>query len=311
MLFNTILEVSKKYPTNLAINEINYQDLIELIKSRPYSLVCTNTGADVILDILTASYHNKPIFVLPKYHREEITVPTEINIEKFQLILYSSGSTGTRKQIIIPENMILKNANNSVICQELTSKDKILTVCSLNHTGGLNAQTMGGLTVGAHVIVKEFNPFNFFKILDNENITVTHLIPIMIDSLIKVNNRKLPPNLRIVMAGSDCVGKHHIKFWNDLNVAFILNYGLTEAGPVIINHKFIDNQELEVFDIGVPIGSTVWCDYKIIDNELYLKGDEINTKEWLLTGDCVELINEWFFYRGRKSSGCKIIPKKY
>jgi acyl-CoA synthetase (AMP-forming)/AMP-acid ligase II len=311
MLFNTLLTVAEKYPNKLAINDITYLNLINLVKSRVYSTVCENTSVDVLLDILTAAYHNKPIFILPKYHREEITIPEHIDNTRFQIVLYSSGSTGTRKQIIISEEMILKNATNSVNCQSLNSEDKILTVCSLNHTGGINAQTIAGLTIGAHIIVKEFNPFNFFKILETENITVTHLIPIMIDALIKVNNSKRLRNLKTVMAGSDCVYKHHVAFWNNLGVDFIVNYGLTEAGPIIINHKFTNGSSLDVFDRGVPLGTNVWCDYRIDDGELLLKGKEVNTEEWLRTGDCVEILGDWFLYRGRKSAGCKIIPKKY
>jgi acyl-coenzyme A synthetase/AMP-(fatty) acid ligase len=310
MIFNTILEVAEKYPNNLAINEITYSQLISIAKNRKYSAVCSSTGVEVLLDIITAAYQNKPIFILPKYHREDIVVP-DVDNKKFQMILFSSGSTGVRKQIYIPEEMILKNAANAVLCQNLSGNDKILTVCSLNHTGGINAQTIAGLTVGAHIIVRDFNPFNFFKILEGEKITVTHLIPVMIDSLIKVNNAKRVKSLKVVMAGSDCVYKHHVEFWNRLDVDFILNYGLTEAGPIIVNHRFTKNLDLDIFDVGVPLGTKVWCEHKIQDGELMLKGSEVNVSDWLSTGDCVETYNNWILYRGRKSAGCKIIPKKY
>jgi acyl-CoA synthetase (AMP-forming)/AMP-acid ligase II len=311
MLFNTLLNVAEKYPNKLAINDITYSKLLDIIANRSYDIVCKNTGVDVLLDILTAAYHNKPIFILPKYNRDEVIISDHIDREKFQIVLYSSGSTGSRKQIFVPEEMILKNADNSVKCQNLSKDDKILTVCSLNHTGGINAQTIAGLTVGAHIIVKEFNPFNFFKILETEKITVTHLIPIMIDSLIKVDNARYLEDLRIVMAGSDCVYKHHVEFWNNLSVDFIVNYGLTEAGPIIINHKFTKGSSLDVFDQGVPLGTDVWCDYKINDGELLLKGKEVNSEEWFKTGDCVEVYKNWILYKGRKSAGCKIVPKQY
>lgn len=311
MLFNTILTVSEKYPDNLAINDITYRKLITLLKSRPYSLVCDKAGVEILLDILTASYHNRPIFILPKYHRDDIDIPKDIDDENFKITLYSSGSTGMRKKIVLNEEMILKNAANAIACQDISNTDKILTVCSLNHTGGINAQTIAGLTVGAHILVKDFNAFNFFRILDEEKITITHLVPIMIDSLIKVNNSKPLKHLRIVMAGSDCVYKHHVEFWNKLDVDFILNYGLTEAGPIIINHKFSKNINLNIFDEGVPLGTSIWCEYKIEDGELFLKGKEVNSDGWLKTGDCVTISGLWFLYQGRKSAGCKIIPKKY
>lgn len=311
MLFDSISNIAKSYPNKLAIDSITYGQLISIIKSRPYSAICSKQNYEVILDILVAAYNNKPIFVLPKYNQSEIQIPNLCDSE-FNLYLYSSGSTGVRKQIRITEGMLLKNAENAIKCQNLNSKDKILTVCSLNHTGGLNAQTFPGLIVGSHILVREFNAFNFIKLLSNESITVTHLIPIMIDSLIKVNSKQdIGSNLRLVMAGSDCVHEHHIKYWTDRDVNFISNYGLTEAGPIIINHQYNKYSDFSIFKHGIPLGTKIWCDYKLENNELFLCGDEVNQTGWLSTGDCVTLKENYFMYSGRVSSGCTIIPKQY
>jgi acyl-coenzyme A synthetase/AMP-(fatty) acid ligase len=154
--------------------------------------------------------------------------------------LFSSGSSsGARKQLFMSERMIMANAKNAVECQQITDRDRILTVCSLNHTGGLSAQTIAGLLCGAYNLIEQFNAFNFFKLLQQHNITVTHLIPVHIDALIKVNSELVIPNLRLTVAGSDCVHKHHVEFWINRGVNFIMNYGMTESGPIIINTRII------------------------------------------------------------------------
>jgi acyl-CoA synthetase (AMP-forming)/AMP-acid ligase II len=309
MLFTKFLDTAKKYQTKLAINNLTYDDVVNLVQTREYCPVCYSTDYTVILDILKAASINKPIVILPKFKRDEVIIP-ELQ-DNFGIYLFSSGSTGKRKSIFLSEEMILANSSNAIECQTISEYDNILTVCSLNHTGGLNAQTIPGLLIGAHIIVEEFNAFNFFKKLQQHQITLTHLIPLHIDALIKVKSKIKIDHLRLVVAGSDCVYLNQIKFWLELDTEFMVNYGLTEAGPIILNHTFNKTSDLSVYDHGVVLGNTTWCEYKIIDGELFLKGNSVNTNDWLATGDCVEKKDNWILYRGRKSAGCKIIPKQY
>lgn len=309
MIFNAVKIVSEKYPNRLAINQYTFSEIIKMVERRDYNPVCHATDWSVLLDILKASSLGKTVKILPKYRREDISVSD--NDYGSGIVLFSSGSTGTRKEIFIPESMILKNAEQAIKCQGISSSDKILTVCSLNHTGGINAQTLAGLMVGAHVIVESFNAYSFYRILDEEKVTVTHLIPAMIDMLDKAVTKRSVKSLRLVVAGSDCLYRHHVEYWISQEIPFMINYGMTEAGPIIINHKFEPGESLEIFQQGVPLGTDTWCDVKVEDGELFLRGSNVNSKDWLPTGDCVEVYKDWFIYKGRKSAGCKIIPKAY
>lgn len=311
MLFNTFFSTVQKYQNSLAINELTYQEVYNLVKAREYKSVTYETDWTVLLDILKAAEVGKPIVILPKFHREEVELPKSLPNE-FGIILYSSGSTGVRKQIFMPERMIISNAETAIRCQRIISADKILTVCSLNHTGGISAQTLAGLLVGAHIIVTPFNAFSFFKIIQLEKITLTHLVPIMIDGLKKVKGMYDLSSLRLVVAGSDCVYREHVEFWLAKGVNFMSNYGLTEAGPIIINKEYTRDTDLSIFDHGVPLGTVAWCETKIEGNELLLKGDCVaNNQDWFRTGDCVYQIDQWYMYQGRLAAGCKILPKKY
>jgi len=311
MLFNKFEDTVKKYPTKVALNNLTYTELLNKVTNTEYSPICYATDYTVIIDILVAARLNKPIVILPKFNRDQIIIPTELPLG-FNIILYSSGSTGSRKEICLPESMIMANALAAINCQSITCNDVILTVCSLNHTGGINAQTIAGLLVGSTVVVEPFNPFGFIKIINTLKVTLTHLIPVMIDALIKINSSNSINHLRLVVAGSDCVFKHHVEFWNNKGISFMSNYGMTEAGPIIINHQFNPGDSLSVFSQGVPLGTKTWCDIDISNGILKLKGNSVITgNNWLDTGDCVTKHDNWFIYKGRQSAGCKIIPKKY
>jgi acyl-coenzyme A synthetase/AMP-(fatty) acid ligase len=309
MIFNRFKEVAEKYPDRFALNDWTYRDLLEMVLDGRYNKVCESTGEMILVDILRAAFHDRPIIIPPKFRKDEVDIPDVDN--KFCLYLYSSGSTGRRKAIKLHEKMLYTNFENAAVSQNLSIDDKILTVCSLNHTGGINAQSLPGLLTGCHVIVEQFNPYNFASLIAHHEISVTHLVPIMIDSLSKTKNFPITLGLRLTVAGSDCVKKEQVEFFLDRNIPFMINYGLTEAGPIIINHTFSNKEELNIFNFGVPLGTKSWCETEFYKKELLLKGNCIACNGWLKTGDCVDKKDEWFMYKGRIYAGCKIIPKSY
>jgi long-subunit acyl-CoA synthetase (AMP-forming) len=310
MIFNAFVAAVEEFPDNLALNNLTYKELLREVLNTEYSPVCYETDYSIIIHILVAAKMKKPIVILPKFHRDDVKIPNNLP-EGFNIILYSSGSSGPRKEICLPDAMIYNNALTAIEVQNITANDSILTVCSLNHTGGINAQTIAGLLSGSHIVVDQFNAFKFLKNLKDYKITLTHLIPVMIDALIKTKSSIELDDLRLVVAGSDCVYKHHVEFWINKRIKFMSNYGMTEAGPIIINHIYQPGDNLTVFDLGVPLGDNVYSEYKIENNELFLKGKNISVDGWFATGDCVKEVNQWIYYQGRKSAGCKIIPKKY
>lgn len=305
-LYESFLLTSRANSNKLALNHFTFDELLSKVESEPYNLIAQHDDYRIIIDILVASKHNRPLVILPM-DKKDYFIPSKIH-DSFGLYLYTSGSTsGVRKPIFLSESMLLQNANNAISCQNITNNDVIFTVCSMHHTGGINVQLLPSLLIGCTNIVEDFNAFTFNRRLEETKATVTHLVPRMLNQLRTVSKN----NLRLVAAGSDCITKEHISKWLDVGVDFMVNYGLTEAGPVIINHTFKDLSELEIFDNGVPLGDNISCEYKIDDNELFLNGREVTIDGWLQTGDCMYIKDNWFFYRGRKSAGCKFVPKRY
>lgn len=304
--YDLFAAVCNRHQNNIAINNIRYSELYDIIESKEYVEISVYHDYRVILDILTAAKHNKPIIIPPKDNRD-YSIPASLPKE-FCIIMFSSGSTGTRKPIIYSEKMLLSNCEIAIACQNITSNDIVFNVCSMNHSGGLNVQVLPGLLVGANIIVEEWDSFKFFRRLIETQATLTHLVPRLMNVIRKVKST----NLRFIAAGSDCIKREHVEPWLKHGIPFMINYGQTESGPIVINHTFTSLKELEIFNHGIPLGDKVWCEYKIKDNELFLKGNNIITANaWHATGDCVFEHNGWIMYNGRKSAGCKLVSKRY
>jgi len=273
MIFDRFKLCVELQPDKLALNKLTYKELFNLVEK--------GNNENIIYKILRGE-----------------------NIQ-----LTSSGSTGHKKIIDLPSSMIYGNAQIATLSQKITSDDIILTVCTLKHTGGINAQTISGLLQGAHVIIEPFNGLSFFRLMQENKITITHVTPRMIDIIKKVKQPKLLPNLKLVTCGSDIVKKEHAEYWLNFKTKFMINYGLTEAGPIIINHTFTDKNELSIFDKGIPLGSYCYAEHMVKDGELFLRGQNVYVNDWFATGDLVEEKDFWYFYKGRKGLG--LVPKNH
>ena len=308
MLFTRFKETAEKYYNRPALNGVLYYELLEIVEEGTYNPVADCGTARTIIDILIASRHGKPIVVPPLVKQNWAEAETE---DGFGLYLYTSGTTGgVRRAVKLTDTMIVANAHNSIALHNMTPYDIVYTVCSMRHTGGINAQTIAALLCGAHVIVEAFNPYRFYERCSDIGATISHLTPRMIDALAGVKNKQTT-RLEVVTCGSDCVYRRHVEHFIEQDIDFIINYGLTQAGPILINHRFTKGSDLSVFDkAGVPLGTIAWCEIMFIGANMWVKGDSVSSDTWLATDDGVYQAGEWYMYRGRLVDGtCQIIPK--
>jgi acyl-CoA synthetase (AMP-forming)/AMP-acid ligase II len=204
----------------------------------------------------------------------------------------SSGTTGPQKTIWrSPKN--LKACNKIAIdSQQITSKSKIYTVCKMEHAGGLLAQTLPAISINANVTIESFNAYRFIKEINKY--THTHLAPGHAKAIIKTKGFK---NLNLkgiwVTCGSVCVEWHIIESFVKQGATFMANWGMSEIGPLTINKVFHELDQIqEVKRKETILGDTYYCDWKIEDNKLFVKGDICAYDGWFNTQDIVKLSKE-------------------
>lgn len=306
-MIQKIKHYANKFPKKQSINDFSYKDLWEEVlfrNSKDDFIHSSVDSTDVIVDILSAEFHNKPIVIAQDRIEVEKFVESQSDSEffsEFSINLKTSGSTGESKLIRQPKKMIYSNLINAINLQKLNQKDSILTVSSLLHSGGIHVQTLPGLYVGATISVRKFIP----SVIKNEPYTITHLIPRQASLLIKAFNRNKVnfKSYRLIVCGSDVVTKDIAVFFTTHSKAFIVNYGMTEAGPIIINHLFKSIKDVDAMysetNQGHFLGTKCWCEYQIIKGELYLRGENVCSDGFLKTKDKVRKINNGFYFDGR------------
>jgi acyl-CoA synthetase (AMP-forming)/AMP-acid ligase II len=219
--------------------------------------------------------------------------------------LQSSGTTGAPKIIFqTPEK--LRAANKLALeAQNITAQSRVLTVCRMSHAGGLLAQTLPAWSVGAHVEIKPFNAFTFWR--DIKGFTHTHLTPLHCTMLMQTKNfNTLDLKGVFVACGSDNVSFDIMEAFVERGAVFMCNWGMTEIGPVTINTVFDSMKKLKQYreqaaTQGTLMGDRYYCEYKIQDDELWVRGDVCVYRDWFNTHDRVALNSQGAMYHlGRK-----------
>jgi acyl-CoA synthetase (AMP-forming)/AMP-acid ligase II len=210
--------------------------------------------------------------------------------------IVSSGTTGEPKLVHrTPENLEACN-KVAINVQMLTSKSKVFTCTKLDHAGGLLLQTLPAYTLGCDIHVTKFNPFTFLK--EFQNYTHTFLVPKMCQALMKTKGfATCELTGKVIAMGSDPIESYEIKAFIDRGAIVIANWGMSEIGPNTINKTFRRDDTID-FTQNI-MGDTAHCDTKIVDGELYVKGDICVNDDWLATGDLVEYNDGIYWYYGR------------
>ena len=226
------------------------------------------------------------------------------------ITLQTSGTTGFPKQIFqSPEKLRASNIS-AIDSQQLTYKSTIYTVCKMAHAGGMLAQTVPAMSIGCDVLIEDFSAYRWVKKISR--FTHSHLTPKHCRAVMGTKGwQTLDLNGVWITCGSDIVDWYIINAFVRKGATFMTNWGMTEIGPCAINTVFDSIDKVEEYrskivhgidgQISYPLlGDRFYCDYRIANGELVVKGDICVYDDWFYTGDLVEESKGGLFYRGRK-----------
>lgn len=158
-------------------------------------------------------------------------VPSHAN--DVAMLLYTSGSTGVPKGVIMPHRQLHWNANATNASWELSATDIAPLATPLFHTGGWGVFTLPLLQAGGQlVMIDGFEPDALLATMRDERITVAFGVPTQLDVLRTRPTWGEPlPALRwFVAGGAPCPQRVRDAVW-DAGYHFREGYGLTECGP--------------------------------------------------------------------------------
>ena len=241
------------------------------------------------------------------------------------LIIYTGGTTGKAKGVVLSYEAVTANAINTVISWGLNDADCTLNYMPLFHTGGINALALPVLMVGGTVVIgQKFDPERAVRAIDEYKTTISLFVPTMYQLMTQTTyfEQSTFPTVKVFLSGGAPCPKPIYERFNERGLKFKEGYGLTEAGP---NNFFIDC-DVAMTKKGAVGKSMLFNEVQVMNEkgepcsegevgELWLKGSHVfrsywnNEQEteatfhngWLKTGDLAMFDEDGDFYIvGRK-----------
>lgn len=228
------------------------------------------------------------------------------------ITIKSSGTSGTPKSFFQSPKK-LKNANKIAIeAQEISKSSVIYTCCKTTHAGGLLAQSLPAASIGATVDIVPFNAWEFVRVISKY--THTHITPLHAKAIMLTKSFNDLDLTRVwITCGADPVAWDIIESFVLRGATFMVNWGMSEVGPIAINKVFKDIDEVRYLKSvnSAILGDRFYCDWKIENNELIVKGEICIYDDWYPTQDLVYVNNNVLYYTGRNNSTLDLwSPKK-
>lgn len=111
-------------------------------------------------------------------------VVKEQDVEKMSIILFTSGTTGTSKGVMLSQKNVLSTLKSSIELVDITSSDVLVSVLPFHHTYEMTAGIMGAYSVGATVCIND-SIRNVTKDFKYYRPTIVALVPLFVTTIYK------------------------------------------------------------------------------------------------------------------------------
>lgn len=159
--------------------------------------------------------------------------PTRPAPEDICCLLYTSGTTGKPKGVMVPHRMVAWNGYNTAIGWQLREDDVSPIFTPLYHAGGLGAFLLPIFAIGGTIVLHAgFDAAEIWRVMERERCTVVLGVPTIYKLLMDAPEfeRTDLSSVRWLISGGAPLPLYIIEAYQRRGIVFKQGYGLTEVG---------------------------------------------------------------------------------
>ncbi|MBN2279697.1 MAG: acyl--CoA ligase [Candidatus Marinimicrobia bacterium] len=312
-----------KMDPEILIQKINSLNLSVIIYHEKYRSVIQKSGVNATRIVIGEALSDEENFqnLLQQPQSFEYRIPF-LNIENPALIIFTSGSMG------IPKNILLSHKNllhNSLACQKIIQNTKNLNYIGYpDFTNFISLILVLGLAVttnGSITIPDNKSDDTILKIIKEKKVNVFVSVPKNLKNLLDHSDKGNLSVTDYTLSVGENLDENFVEMWTyKFNSTLMLGYGLAESLIVSFNLK---NDSFKPASMGKPLAD---CEMKIMNamqvelpightGELHIKStanlisyynSEKNKNfqnKWVATGDLVKKdFDGYYHYVDKKSN---------
>jgi len=337
----TLLAVWKAGKTAVPLNYLlPPQELAFIIRDSGMTALVTSQFFAQAVAAVKPLFGEKGVILMadaPEFTESRAEIPLPHEFKDPALYLYTSGTTGRPKGVVLNHRNLLHNVDACSRAGEFDHRDAFLCLLPFFHTYAITGTILLPLLNGCKIVlVDRFHPNKVLKLIEEHAISVFLAIPSMYRVLAMSEGTFNVSSVRFPISGGEPLPTAVAEaFANRFGVHICEGYGQTEAAPVVTLNlpgkrklgtvgAALPGVEVEIWDESknpIPIGEI---------GEIMVRGGNVMegyyrlpeetaktiTREWLHTGDLGKLDSDGFVtITGRKkeliiSAGENIYPRE-
>jgi len=158
----------------------------------------------------------------------------DINIESEALVVFTSGTTGNPKGVVLTQRNLLEDARSISQWHNIDGQTKMMCVLPVHHVNGTVVTMVTPFFVGgATVLNRKFSAGDFFPAIEEEQVHVVSVVPTLLQYLTSYYEEREAPKVKhfrhIICGAGPLTVQVAQNFEEKFEVPIIHGYGLSET----------------------------------------------------------------------------------